>query len=164
MKEWGPTQLHFCRLAGFLYFHLHLPINRISSNKMSKPNHSLSMNKLCESFSLREENILPSGGERFILAKRNYSLREGRVNALGWPRANGWVSHRSHESHRLRVASPALVGSAECIRAGWRTRVLRCVLCEIREICVRLMTWFYDNRIRNLHRYFWCVCPVAKEG
>ena len=43
--------------------------------------------------------------------------------------------------------------------AGWRTRVLRCVLCEIREICVRLMTWFYDNRIRNLHRYFWCVCP-----
>ena len=26
------------------------------------------------------------------------------------------VSHRSHESHKLRVASPALVGSAECLQ------------------------------------------------
>ena len=45
--------------------------------------------------------------------------------------------------------------------AGWRTRALASVLCEIREICVRLMTWFYENRIRNLHGFFWCVCPAS---
>ena len=30
-----------------------------------------------------------------------------------------------------------LVGLAECLRTGWYTRMKRCVLREIREICVR---------------------------
>ena len=32
-----------------------------------------------------------------------------------------------------------------------------------REICVRLMTWFYENRTRNLHKFFWCVCPELQH-
>ena len=61
----------------FLYFHLHLPINKISSKKRSKPNLSFSGNKPYKSFSLREENTLPSRVERFLLAKRIVYLREG---------------------------------------------------------------------------------------
>ena len=61
----------------FLYFHLHLLINKISSKKRSKPNHSLSGNKPCKNYSLREENNLPSRVERFLLAKRIVYLREG---------------------------------------------------------------------------------------
>ena len=74
----------------FLYFHLHLLINKISSKKRSKPNLSFSGNKPYKSFSLREENTLPSRAERFLLAKRIVYLREGndkhnhkiRTNAL----------------------------------------------------------------------------------
>ena len=44
--------------------------------------------------------------------------------------------------------------------AGWQTRVQRCVFREIREICVRVIHWLYENREYNLHEYFWCVCPV----
>ena len=61
----------------FLYFHLHLLINKISSKKRSKPNRSFSENKPSKSFSLREENTLPSRAERFLLAKRIVYLREG---------------------------------------------------------------------------------------
>ena len=63
----------------FLYFHLHLLINKISSKKRSKPNRSFSGNKPHKSFSLREENTLPSREERFILAKRIVYPREGSV-------------------------------------------------------------------------------------
>ena len=49
----------------FLYSHLHLLINKISSKKRSKPNPSFSENKPHKSFSLREENILLSRRERF---------------------------------------------------------------------------------------------------
>ena len=34
----------------------------------------------------------------------------------------------------------------ERIRAGWQTRVQRCVLCEIREICVRLTDYFQKDK------------------
>ena len=61
----------------FLYSHLHLLINKISSKKRSKPNPSFSENKPHKSFSLREENILLSRRERFILARRIVYLREG---------------------------------------------------------------------------------------
>ena len=63
--------------GSFLYSHLHLLINKISSKKRSKPNHSLSGNKPCKNYSLREENTLPSRAERFLLAKRIVYLREG---------------------------------------------------------------------------------------
>ena len=74
----------------FLYSHLHLLINKISSKKTSKTNHSFSGNKPYKSFSLREENTLLSRRERFILARRIVYLREGsnehnhrtRTNAL----------------------------------------------------------------------------------
>ena len=74
----------------FLYFHLHLLINKISSKKTGKPNLSFSENKPYKGFSLREENTLPSRAERFLLAKRIVYLREGsdkhnhkiRTNAL----------------------------------------------------------------------------------
>ena len=71
----------------FLYFHLHLLINKISSKKRSKQNHSFSGNKPYKSFSLREENTLPSRAERFLLAKRIVYLREG----------NEEHSHRTRE-------------------------------------------------------------------
>ena len=61
----------------FLYFHLHLLINKIGSKKTRKPNRSFSGNKPYKSFSLREENTLPSRAERFLLAKRIVYLREG---------------------------------------------------------------------------------------
>lgn len=61
----------------FLYSHLHLLINKISSKETSKPNYSFSGNKPYKSFSLREENTLPSRAERFLLAKRIVYLREG---------------------------------------------------------------------------------------
>ena len=61
----------------FLYSHLHLLINKISSKKRSKPNRSFSENKPHKSFSLREENTLPSRAERFLLARRIVDLREG---------------------------------------------------------------------------------------
>ena len=61
----------------FLYSHLHLRINKISSKKTSKPNRSFSGNKPHKSFSLREENTLLSRRERFILARRIVYLREG---------------------------------------------------------------------------------------
>ena len=61
----------------FLYSHLHLLINKISSKKTGKPNRSFSENKPHKSFSLREENTLPSRAERFLLAKRIVYLREG---------------------------------------------------------------------------------------
>ena len=62
----------------FLYFHLHLLINKISSKKRSKPNHSFSGNKPYKSFSLREEKTLFPRRERFILARRIVYLREGQ--------------------------------------------------------------------------------------
>ena len=71
----------------FLYSHLHLRINKISSKKTSKPNRSFSGNKPHKSFSLREENTLPSRAERFLLAKRIVYLREG----------NEEHSHRTRE-------------------------------------------------------------------
>ena len=61
----------------FLYFHLHLLINKISSKKTGKPNRSFSENKPHKSFSLREEKILSPRRERFLLAKRIVYLREG---------------------------------------------------------------------------------------
>ena len=61
----------------FLYFHLHLLINKISSKKTSKPNHSFSGNKPYKSFSLREEKTLSPRRERFVIARRIVSLREG---------------------------------------------------------------------------------------
>ena len=61
----------------FLYFHFHLLINKISSKKTGKPNLSFSENKPHKSFSLREENTLPSRAEMFLLAKRIVYLREG---------------------------------------------------------------------------------------
>ena len=61
----------------FLYFHLHLLFNKISSKRRSKPSLSFSGNKPCKSFSLREENTLPSRAERFLLARRIVYLREG---------------------------------------------------------------------------------------
>ena len=61
----------------FLYFHLHLLINKISSKKTGKPNYSFSGNKPYKSFSLREEKTLSPRRERFILAKRIVYLREG---------------------------------------------------------------------------------------
>ena len=61
----------------FLYFHLHLLINKISSKKRSKPSLSFSGNKPYKLFSPREENTLPSRAERFLLAKRIVYLREG---------------------------------------------------------------------------------------
>ena len=63
----------------FLYFHLHLLINKISSKKTGKPSLSFSGNKPYKSFSLREENTLPSRAEKFLLAKRIVYLREGNV-------------------------------------------------------------------------------------
>ena len=38
------------------------------------------------------------------------------------------VSHRSHESHRWRVASPALVGFAECSQPDGTYERKRCML------------------------------------
>ena len=61
----------------FLYSHLHLLINKISSKKRSKPSLSFSENKPHKSFSLREENTLPSRADRFLLARRIVYLREG---------------------------------------------------------------------------------------
>ena len=61
----------------FLYSHLHLLINKISSKKTGKPNRSFSENKPHKSFSLREEKTLSPRRERFILAKRIVYLREG---------------------------------------------------------------------------------------
>ena len=61
----------------FLYSHLHLLINKISSKKRSKPNRSFSENKPYKSFSLREEKILSPRRERFILARRIVYPREG---------------------------------------------------------------------------------------
>ena len=61
----------------FLYSHLHLLINKISSKKLSRPNLSFSVNKPYKSFSLREENTLLSRVERFLLARRIVYLREG---------------------------------------------------------------------------------------
>ena len=61
----------------FLYSHLHLLINKISSKKTRKPNHSFSGNKPYKSFSLREEKTLSPRRERFIIAKRIVYLREG---------------------------------------------------------------------------------------
>ena len=61
----------------FLYFHLHLLFNKISSKKRSKPNRSFSGTKPYKSFSLREEKTLSPRRERFILARRIVYLREG---------------------------------------------------------------------------------------
>ena len=61
----------------FLYFHLHLLINKISSKKRGKPSISFSGNKPYKSFSLREEKTLSPRRERFILARRIVYLREG---------------------------------------------------------------------------------------
>ena len=61
----------------FLYSHLHLLINKISSKKRSKPSLSFSENKPHKSFSLREEKTLSPRRERFILARRIIYLREG---------------------------------------------------------------------------------------
>ena len=63
----------------FLYFHLHLLFNKISSKRRSKPSLSFSGNKPCKSFSLREEKTLSPRRERFILAKRIVYPREGNV-------------------------------------------------------------------------------------
>ena len=60
----------------FLYSHLHLRINKISSKKTGKPSLSFSGNKPYKSFSPREENTLPSRGEYFIFARRILYLRE----------------------------------------------------------------------------------------
>ena len=46
----------------FLYFHLYMLINKISSKKRSKPNHSFSADKPYKRFSPREEKILSSRG------------------------------------------------------------------------------------------------------
>ena len=61
----------------FLYSHLHLRINKISSKKTGKPSLSFSGNKPYESISLREEKTLSPRRERFILARRIVYLREG---------------------------------------------------------------------------------------
>ena len=105
----------------FLYSHLHLLINKISSKKRSKPNHSFSGNKPYKSFSLREKKTLSPRREWFILARRIVYLREG----------NEEHSHRTGQTHykfslfladnqpfasrrlrrltqNLRVASPSL--------------------------------------------------------
>ena len=74
----------------FLYFHLHLLINKISSKKRNKPSLSFSGNKPYKSFSLREENTLLSRREWFILARRIVYLREG------------------NEEHSLRTGTNAL--------------------------------------------------------
>ena len=71
----------------FLYFHLHLLFNNISSKKTSKTNLSFSGNKPYKLFSPREENTLPSRAERFLLARRIVYLREG----------NEEHSHRTRE-------------------------------------------------------------------
>ena len=60
----------------FLYFHLHLLINKISSKKRGKPSISFSGNKPYKSFSLREEKTLSPRRERFILARRIVYPRE----------------------------------------------------------------------------------------
>ena len=73
----------------FLYFHLHLLINKMSSKKRRKPNHSFSVNKPYRSFSLREEKTLSPRRERFIIAKRIVYLREG----------NEEHSHRTGKTH-----------------------------------------------------------------
>ena len=72
----------------FLYSHLHLLINKISSKKTSKPNHSFSGNKPYKLFSPREENTLPSRAERFLLARRIVYPREGRADAPESSRTN----------------------------------------------------------------------------
>ena len=63
----------------FLYFHLYLLINKISSKKMSKANLWFSTNKPYENFSLRGEKYFSSRREYVILAMRKYYPREGNV-------------------------------------------------------------------------------------
>ena len=47
-------------------------------------------------------------------------------------------SHRSHKSHEMASRFALAVGYAECTRRMAAASFLRCSLCEIREICVRL--------------------------
>ena len=87
----------------FLYFHLHLLINKIGSKKTRKPNRSFSENKPHKSFSLREENTLPSRAERFLLAKRIVYLREGNEEHSHRTRNKCSVNH--HRRHYTTIES-----------------------------------------------------------
>ena len=48
-----------------------------------------------------------------------------------------FVSHRSHKSHRVRVASPAHVGLPSVINRMTNASVTMRSFCEICETCVR---------------------------
>ena len=74
----------------------------------------------------------------FIGSLSRYSLTQIIFVHLTQISRNVFAARRGQrQSHRWRVASPVLVVFTECLRTGWYTRVKRCVLREICEICVR---------------------------
>ena len=78
--------------------------------------------------------------------QRNYKPHANLAkNAKTW--SYGYVSHRSHKSHRWQVASPLLVGYAECFQLdGSCEHFLRCSpFREICEICVRPNSAMKEN-------------------